>query len=266
MLNEGQQLRLCLTIPPTASAMNAIPWEFLHDPDIGPLAMFDIPIMRYIPLSAQVSSLTIRPPLKMLLTGAQTPPFSDVEREIREIATALSDMSNLVQVTIEPHINRSKLQQFLRQGFHIWHFVGHGGFQRDGTTGMLMFEDFTGDSDPISGAELGVLLGQSGIRLIMLNACLTSRLATGPFSSVALALVRAQIPAVIAMQHTVATDVARAFAREFYQALGERLPIDVCITEGRKAIMHVTGLRQPDWGIPVVYTRALNGRLFSDQR
>ena len=35
-----------------------------------------------------------------------------------------------------------------------------------------------------------------------------------------------------------------------------------CVSEGPKAVMNVTGLRNPDWGIPVIYTRAADGRLF----
>ena len=34
------------------------------------------------------------------------------------------------------------------------------------------------------------------------------------------------------------------------------------MTEGRKAVMNATGLGRADWGIPVVYTRAHDGRLF----
>jgi hypothetical protein len=34
------------------------------------------------------------------------------------------------------------------------------------------------------------------------------------------------------------------------------------VTEGRKAVLATSGLRNPDWGIPVVYTRAPDGKLF----
>jgi predicted ATPase len=34
------------------------------------------------------------------------------------------------------------------------------------------------------------------------------------------------------------------------------------VTEGRKAVMNASGLSNADWGIPVVYTRAPDGRLF----
>ena len=49
---------------------------------------------------------------------------------------------------------------------------------------------------------------------------------------------------------------------EFYRALAQGFPIDACVTEGRKAVMNATGLGSADWGIPVVYTRAHDGRLF----
>jgi CHAT domain-containing protein len=98
--------------------------------------------------------------------------------------------------------------------------------------------------------------------LVMLDACNSAELTIDPYRSVASALVRAQIPAVIAMQFTVPQEATRAFAGEFYRALAEGLPIDACVTEGRKAVMNETGLRNPDWGIPVVYTRAPDGKLF----
>src|SRR5262249_29190926 len=85
---------------------------------------------------------------------------------------------------------------------------------------------------------------------------------TDPFRNAAPALIRAQIPAVVAMQFTVPEEATRAFATEFYRALAEGFPIDACVTEGRKAVMNATGLGRADWGIPVVYTRAQDGKLF----
>jgi hypothetical protein len=55
---------------------------------------------------------------------------------------------------------------------------------------------------------------------------------------------------------------ARAFAGEFYRTLAEGFPIGACVTEGRKAVMGAVGLGRADWGIPVVYTRAPDGKLF----
>ena len=88
------------------------------------------------------------------------------------------------------------------------------------------------------------------------------RVLSGAFRQVDGRCVRAQVPAVVAMQFTAPQEVTRAFAAEFYRTLAEGFPIDACVTEGRKAIIGATGLRRPDWGIPVIYTRAPDGNLF----
>ncbi|MDQ2999250.1 MAG: CHAT domain-containing protein, partial [Chloroflexota bacterium] len=261
-LAPNQGLRLRLSIVPTETAVIALPWEFLYDPDQGPLALLDAPIVRYLPQSSRIPSLKAELPLKVLVTGAHTPPRTDVERELNEVVAALSELGQHVQITVEPHLTPQKLQLLLREGFHVWHFVGHGGFAKDGATGRLFFEDATGDSEPVSAMQLGIMLNRSSLRLVMLDACQGGKLATDPFRSMAPALIRAQIPAVVAMQFTVPEEVTRAFAGEFYRALAEGFPIDACVTEGRKAVMNASGLSNADWGIPVVYTRAPDGRLF----
>jgi tetratricopeptide (TPR) repeat protein len=262
LLAEQQGLRLLLIIPPAEVAIAALPWEFLHDPDRGPLALLDMPIMRYVPQSARLPSLAADLPLRLLLTGAHTPPAIDIERELREVQAALAGLGQRIEVTVEPHLTVGLLQRYLRDEYHIWHFIGHGGYDRDGTTGRLAFEDERGDTNYVSAAQLGVLLDRSSIRIAILDACEGARVATDPFRSVALALVRAQIPAVLAMQLPIPEESTRAFAAEFYRALAEGLAIDACVTEGRKAVMNTNGLRSPSWGIPVIYSRAADGHLF----
>jgi hypothetical protein len=264
-LQDGQGLRLVFNTAASEQEVGALPWEFLYDPDQGPLTMLDTPIVRYIQQSANAPRLKTELPLKVLLTGAAPsgPPPINVERELKEVAAALAELvqQGRVQNTSEPHLTRGKLQQLLRQGFHIWHFAGHGGFKPDGKTGVLAFEDTGGSLEWVSAVELGILINR-GVRLIVLDACQSGTLQTAPFRSLAPALIRAQIPAVIAMQFKVLDAAARAFAGEFYRALAEGFPIDASVTEGRRAVMGAVGLSRADWGIPVVYTRAADGKLF----
>jgi CHAT domain len=204
MLKENQGLRLVLNIATTEQEVGALPWEFLYDPDQGPLAMLDMSIVRYLQQSALIPRLKTDLPLRMLLTGAQPGELAriNVDRELSEIQTALADLvgQRRIQLEVEPHLTRGKLQQLLRQGdFHIWHFAGHGGFGHDGKTAALAFEGAQGDLAFASALELGILLNRSSVRLIVLNACESGQLATEPFRSIAPALVRAQVPAVIAM-------------------------------------------------------------------
>ncbi len=264
-LKPDQGLRLRFTIDPAQTELASLPWEFLYDPDQGPMVLLDAPIVRYLAQQSAPPVLESPLPLKVLLTGAVTPPEADVEREIEEVRAALQELeqSGHVKIHVEEHLTRTKLQRLLREGFQIWHFAGHGGLSRDKRSSALVLEDNSGDADSLSAIELGILLNRSGLQLILLDACNSAELTTAPYRSIAPALIRAQVGAVVAMQFKVPTEATRPFAVEFYRALAEGFPIDACVTEGRKAVMAATGLYNPDWGIPVVYTRAPDGRLFA---
>lgn len=271
----GQRLRIVLNISANEREVAELPWEFLHDPDQGALALLNTPIVRYLPQPSPIPALKADLPLRVLITGAQTrapinalaPAARDqtaenIERELREIEGALRGMGSQVQIVVEPHLTAAKLQRLLRSGFQVWHFVGHGSVNAQGTAGRLQFEDDAGETHGVSAEQLKVMLSGSEVRLVVLDSCQSGQLALDPFRSVAPALVRAGVPAVVAMQFSVPQHSARAFAGEFYRALAEGLPIDACVTEGRRAVTLSTGLDRADWGIPVVYTRAPDGRLF----
>jgi hypothetical protein len=262
-LKPDEGVRITFSIGEEQTEVAALPWEFLYDPSqIGPMATLDTPIVRYLPQSAVLPRMGAQLPLRILLSGAQTEPRTDVVRALADAEAALAELHDSVSVTIEPHLTRQKFQRLLRGNYHIWHFVGHGTPAGEGRSGMLQFEDSQGDTERVSARDLGILLNRNSIRLIVLNACDSAKLAVDPFRSVAPALLRAQIPGVIAMQLQVNQDSARAFSEEFYRALAEGFPLDACVTEGRKAVIGSAGLRNPDWGIPVVYSRAESGRLF----
>jgi len=260
---EDQRLRIVLAIPADAAPVAALPWEFLVDPATpGALAMRGITVVRYLPQPTRVPALATALPLRMLLTAAQTPPQIDVERELAAIQVALSALGRQIHVTIERHLTVAILQDQLRAGYHIWHFVGHGSTNAAGTR-QLAFEDATGDVEYVTIAQLGALLSDSGVRLVVLNACHAAQIGDELLQSLAPALVVAGVPAVVAMQFAVPAESARAFAAECYEALAAGLPIDACVTEGRKAVLNAVGEQRPDWGIPVVITRAQTVRWLS---
>ncbi|MEP7189151.1 MAG: CHAT domain-containing protein, partial [Roseiflexaceae bacterium] len=263
-LAPDQGLRLRFDIDSALGTIAAMPWEFLYDPDQGPLATLDAPLVRYLAQQSTTPVLKTPLPLRVLLTGAVTPPEPNVKLELDEVRAALRPLEQQgnVQIEVEEHLTRAKFQRLLRSGFHIWHFVGHGARSRDGTSGTLLFEDPTGSPEAVSARELGILLNRSGLQLIVLDACNSAELMTETYRSIAPALIRAQVGAVIAMQFKVPQEATPAFAGELYRTLAEGYPIDACVTEGRKAVIGATGLRNPDWGIPVVYTRAPDGKLF----
>ncbi len=244
-----------------------LPWEFLFDPDFGPLALLDFSVVRYPIVALGQTPLKAQLPLKVLLTAAVTPPPTEIADELVAVREALKQLDQQVIITEEPHLTNQILQRRLREGFHVWHFVGHGAVRPDGQ-GVLVLEDRNStpgdlaDPFPVSALQLQVMLNRSGVRLVVLDACETSKLVNKPFDSLAPALIRAQVPSVITMQFSVRDQTTVEFAREFYKALSEGFPIDACVNEGRKAVMGLVGLGQPDWGIPTVYARVEDGYLF----
>ena len=61
------------------------------------------------------------------------------------------------------------------------------------------------------------------------------------------------------MQFEVPDETAILFAHEFYAAIADGYPVDTALAEARKAIFaRGEGL---DWGTPVLYIRAPDGRI-----
>ncbi len=104
------------------------------------------------------------------------------------------------------------------------------------------------------------------LRLVLLNVCEGGRGSDRDvFSSTASILVRRGIPAVLAMQYDITDRAAIEFSHAFYEALVEGLPVDAAVTEARKAV----SVALPDtmeWGTPVLYLRASDGRIFDVSR
>jgi WD40 repeat protein len=156
------------------------------------------------------------------------------------------------------------LQRAMRQGrWHVFHFVGHGGFDRTADEGIIALADDQGGTRLLHAGDLSLLLrDHASLRLVLLNACDTGRAgALDPFSSTAGALVRRGIPAVVAMQYEITDRAAIEFTRTFYGALADGFPIDVGVMEARRAVKlaHRSSL---EWGTPVLYLRSTHARIF----
>jgi len=260
---DGRRLRLKLMIQPPEMA--ALPWELMCDEDGIPLST-RTPIVRYLPLAEPARPLAVRPPLRVLVSIAnprdQAPLSSDKEKERIKSALAPLVERGLVHLMISEQATGIGLLNDLRRGVHVWHFIGHGVFNAHAANGSLAFENESGDTDMIDAKRLRILLEENSVRLAVLNACETGRFTLDPLLGIAPALVRAGIPAVIAMQFAFPDTSAVEFAGMFYRALADGYPVDACVSEGRKAVIARLGLSQPDWAIPVLYMHSPDGHLF----
>ena len=265
---KGLRLRLSLADAPELAD---VPWECLYNADLNRfLALSDrTPLVRYLELPERIRPLTVESPVRVLamVSSPRDYPPLDADRECGQLGEALRDLEprGLVSLDRLEQATWRALQRRLQQGsYHIFHFVGHGSFDREAEDGVLILEDEEEQGRPVSGQHLGTLLhDHASLRLAILNACEGGRAARDdPFAGVAQSLVQQGIPAVIAMQFEITDEAAITFARDFYGAVSAGYPVDAALAEARKAIFGQGGGNTIEWGTPVLYMRAPNGRIF----
>ncbi len=266
--NRGLRLKLRLQPPELA----ALPWEFAYDPRNAEYVCLsrNTPLVRYLELPQPVAPLQAELPLRILGMAVSPPdsPPLDVTAEKRRMEAALDGLcrAGLVTLTWLEGQTWRDLQRAMRHGpWHIFHFIGHGGFDRATDEGFVTLADETGAAQRLSATQLGRLLADHhSLRLAIFNACEGGRGSVQDvFSSAAAILVRRGLPAVLAMQYPITDRAAVEFARVFYEALADGLPVDTATSEARQAISIAS--RSVEWGVPVLYMRATDGRLFSPQ-
>ncbi len=268
-ISEGTGLRLKLRFQEVAELAD-LPWEFLFDPAKSRFfAQSNLtPIVRYIEMPERIKPLTIDLPLNILVMTSSPADYRslDVELEKSSLKKALEPLSREGKVSVEwlEKPTLSSLLHCLREGtYHIFHFIGHGGFDRKADEGVLVIEDEKGRGWQAEAHRIGTLLhDHQSLRLAVLNSCEGARNSrTDPFAGVAATLIRQGIPAVVAMQFEISDEAAITFAGEFYSALAGGYPVDAAVAEARKAVYF-----QPndiEWGTPVLYLRSPDGVLFN---
>jgi hypothetical protein len=187
----------------------------------------------------------------------------NLEQEIEGIRKAFS-ADRTVEIVPLGQVNLGKLRRALVESeFHVLHFLGHGEYDPESGEGVLYFEDGRRKAEIVRGRHLAdQLLDRSSLRLAFLNACRTARASSSQaFGGVATALVRAGLPAVIAMQFPITDGAAITFSETVYRRLAAGDEIDAAVTEGRLAIVS----REPkslEWGTPALFLHVADGRLF----
>jgi len=265
----GLRLRLRLTGTPELAGL---PWEFLYDKRHARFLAQSrrSPLVRYLELPDPPQPLSVDGPLRLLvmISSPSDYPELDVEQEWSLLSGALAVQQEEGRVVIDRlAANMNELRRRLRrQQFHLFHFIGHGRYRSDWESGVLVMEDSHRRSCDITGDELGGLLTEyDETRLAVLNACEGARSddVGDAFAGMAQSLIRQGLPAVVAMQFEISDDAAIAFAQELYAAIADGFPLEAAVAEARGAIRE----RNPtEWGTPVLYSRAPDGRLFDMTR
>jgi hypothetical protein len=270
-----------------------LPWEYLHTPLDDDL--FDAPGVflakrAELMLSRRLESRYLRKlgdavPLDVLLicprppkraTGDPVPvnpgrvieKFAQLEETGRVRLHRLVDPDSDVPVEDPKWVTRQAIKEAIRDhptGPVIVHFLGHG--RREGGKGQLLLSKADGRPHWIDAASFAELFGRQSLKLVVLQACDTAIPDQYvPFSGVAMALARAGLPAVVAMQYRIKTGVATAFTEAFYdKLLNDNTPIDVAVEAGRERLAeHLDARDRLAFGHPVVYLASHDGMLLDE--
>ena len=262
-------LRLKLTLGPRE--LVRAPWELLYDTRnrcyVG--LSTRTPIVRHPRVPRPMETLTVEPPLRILgmVANPRAPnlPRLNVARERKLIDKALAQLveHGLVYMRWLDRGTGEELRSAVVEGWHAFHFCGHGDYDAELGEGYLVLENEAGGPVRLRAADLGLLLREEGgVRLAVLNCCKGASADTRLTSlSCADALVGAGMGGVVAMQNPISDRAATTFARVGYLAIASRLPLDAALGSARAAMKLVP--RGPiEWWTPVLHLRAKSGDLF----
>jgi hypothetical protein len=269
--STGLRIRLRMTDVPELADL---PWEYLYNESLNRFLTLseETPLVRYLDQPEPVTPIAVTPPLRVLVMISSPNDLAekdlaelDVEGEWAKLRESLSDLEQRGLVSLEK-LEKPTLPSLLRQlrrgKYHIFHFIGHGGFDLETQDGLLVLEDEQKHGKLITGQELGTLLhNHQTLRLVVLNACEGARGARNdPFAGLAQSLIQQKIPAVIAMQFEITDGAAKTFAYDFYGAVAEGYSLERAVAQARLAI-YAEG-NALEWGTPVLYLRAPDGLIF----
>jgi hypothetical protein len=248
----GERLTVELRFDRELVRIARYPWEFLHDGTRFLLQAGAVNLVRYLTFPEPPRPLAPRDPLEILVVSARPkdqPPLASEFEQLQQAFQPLIAQDKLDLAYLLPPTWDTLMDWLLAGAPSVLHFEGHGAFTR---TGLLIFENTDGESDPVEAATLGNALYSTDLRLAVLSACETAK-AGGEslLGSVAPALILAGIPAVVAMQQRLPDDAAVRFSRGFYNALLGGQDLESAVMAGRRQL-----IRSMYWHVPTLYLRA----------
>ncbi|MCG2632832.1 CHAT domain-containing protein [Bradyrhizobium sp. WYCCWR 13023] len=269
----AQDLRIKLRIE--AADLAGLPWEYLYDEDDMPgFVSLTRPIVRYLETAGGVGRMGVKGPLRILgmIADPSTSewPKLNVVKERDRINKGIDALQHAGKVDFQwvpGGSGRDLMKKLLEGEWHIFHFIGHGGVEEAlpgaGASGFVVMVDEDGKPVKKFASDLAMMLtgARRSMRLIVLNCCESARINVGDrFGNPAIGLMKTGwLPAVVAMQFPITDNAAISMSEGFYAALAGNRPIDDAVTLARKFIQEKSRV---EWGIPVLYMRSPDGRIF----
>ncbi len=287
----------------------ALPWELLRDPFTDtPVALSAAAFVRgHAEAVRQARPVQAQPPIRILLVicrpdGRDDVPFRSVAsrlvKGLSDEARALFQLDVLRPPTFERLAEVLRLAYQRGNPYHVVHFDGHGvygdphllrqtltisphAFRAGGPQGFLLFEHNDPAQRLVHGLDLGNLLHETDVPLLVLNACRSAHAehaqadeelpADTPadtedpynkvraYGSLAQQVMLQGVTGVVAMRYNVYVVTAAQFVANLYASLTRGCSLGEAVSFGRKQLAadplrHIVGtVALQDWMVPVVY-------------
>ncbi|WP_020474915.1 CHAT domain-containing protein [Zavarzinella formosa] len=287
----------------------SIPWELMRDPKLDSPVSLRVSAFVRVQSNPGISFVTV-PKAKdgrIRLLYIVCRPSGSKDVELRAVANRLLqdlgpdrarfDIKTLRPPTFEQLQKELADAKKAKRPYHIVHFDGHGTYEdlsettlanwvskftplmlgggKSGPRGYILFEH-PGDDKmrPVDGQELGQLLHDNGVPVLVLNACQSAmhEATAAPktagdvhdevraIGSLAQAVVDQGIPAVLGMRYSVYVVTAAQYIGQLYAELAKGSSFGEAAGNGRKHLRlnpdRWVGLQSrplQDWFVPVVY-------------
>jgi hypothetical protein len=265
-----RSLRLVLEIAEDAPELLCIPWELMALPldwsDGEASFLFlgaDATLVRQLRGVGLHMPLELRRPLRLQAFAAAPRDVRPIDIVATREAVALGRPPG--EHWYDGHDTLDALQERLRMANpQIVHLLCHG---EQCDTGQelprydLLLTHADGYTHRVTATDLARVLSLAqDLHLVLLQACHTGAITVSAdawaqgqaaTASVALALIRAGVPLVVAMQGEVAQPTATAFVRACYATLAQGGCLGRAVAAGRVAMRAAGGV--VDWSLPVIY-------------
>ena len=277
--------RLRLRLDANAPELHAIPWELLKDDDTDSTGRFiaatsATPFSRYLDGRRLPGSPILQRPIKIAVAIANPDDLDHYGLQPIEVETELAQLQAVAEnlevelLPLPQPCTLTQIESVLRQGVHVLHIVAHGrhtpASANHPETAILYMADEKNKVKPVEAVDLAAMLSrqlgdsqwqhEEKLRLIFLASCETAKQSPADaFRGFAPELVKAGVPAVLAMQDLVPVVTARQFTRTFYEGLQQHGQVDWAANEGRATLLtaDLSGA-----GNPVLFMRLRQGQLF----
>lgn len=282
--------RIRLSIDAAAAELNALPWELLRDPGdpetgigVNLAAAGATPFSRYISVPQDYPPPVSAHSLKILVAIANPAGLErfglqpiDVNAEWDALRRATDGMAVDLRLAPQP-CTLEAIEAGLLNGAHVLHIIAHGAWSKSDQKAVIFLANRNNQvrflhadehaealarhlRDATPGAPAAAAPAHdASLRLVYLSSCQTATQSpTDAFAAFAPRLVRAGVPAVLAMQDLVRVDTARAFSQVFYQQLLSHGRVDLAANQARAVLL---AGQWPGAHIPVLFMRLGDGRL-----